>query len=508
MRLPGFALAASLSLAGATMPADALACGGCFPPTVSEFQSTVVTGHRMAVAISPTQTVLWDQIQYSGSPESFAWVLPVMSGAVIELSTDAWFEALDATTSANVASPVIECAAPSSSGCNGGCKKDSVTGGVGGGSSGGAGGPPPVTVVHQGTVGPYETVTLHANVPGALPTWLGSHGYTIDPKVQPLIDDYTAEGFDFIALRLLPTQGVNQMKPVRVVTQGGSPTLPLRMVAAGTGPHVAITLFVIGEGRYEAQNFHNAEIDPSALVWDFDAQDSNYSALRNEVLALYKGRTWNTAFAMKNALLSPLPDPFESDGSGGFGGGPGGTIRAYEFAGTDTVAIATTIAEAYVQQGISNGEASSTFCLAEFSSAQNSASMVVEGCMDASCLPAEAFACGALDDVAVALVGLHPADVWLTRLEANLPHSALSSDLILGASPFQDAMENRFQTSNYTGDPCAAYGGAVASAGHRSSRQRNERATTIVVLLAVAAAFARRARRLLLLRGHQRSTAG
>ena len=88
------------------------------------------------------------------------------------------------------------------------------------------------------------------------------HGYAIDPSVKPIIDAYTAEGFDFIALRLLPGQGVQQMKPVRVVTPGMSPTLPLRMVAAGTGANVAITLFVIGEGRYEAQNFPNAPDRP------------------------------------------------------------------------------------------------------------------------------------------------------------------------------------------------------------------------------------------------------
>ena len=65
----------------------------------------MVTGHRMAFAVSPTRTVLWDQIQYSGSPATFAWVLPVGAGAYIELSNDAWFETLDAATTAQVLSP-------------------------------------------------------------------------------------------------------------------------------------------------------------------------------------------------------------------------------------------------------------------------------------------------------------------------------------------------------------------------------------------------------------------
>lgn len=97
---------------------DARACGGCFH-VESETESTVVTGHRMAFAVSPTHTVLWDQIQYSGNPGSFAWVLPVKPGARIELSTDAWFEALDAATTAQIISPEVHC--PGTGGGSSGC---------------------------------------------------------------------------------------------------------------------------------------------------------------------------------------------------------------------------------------------------------------------------------------------------------------------------------------------------------------------------------------------------
>ena len=89
---------------------------------------------------------------------------------------------------------------------------------------------------------------------GALTDWLTTHSFAIDPAVKPIIDAYSAEGFDFIALRLQPGQGVQQMKPVRVVSPGATPTLPLRMVAAGTGANVQITLFVIGEGPGQTED--------------------------------------------------------------------------------------------------------------------------------------------------------------------------------------------------------------------------------------------------------------
>src|SRR5689334_22322053 len=80
---------------------DAQACGGCFH-TAAESEISVVTGHRMALSISPERTVLWDQIEYSGEPTDFAWVLPVGPGAYIEEANDAWFEALEAVTGTHV----------------------------------------------------------------------------------------------------------------------------------------------------------------------------------------------------------------------------------------------------------------------------------------------------------------------------------------------------------------------------------------------------------------------
>src|SRR5262245_20519783 len=78
------------------------ACGGCFVPATEQ---TVVTDHRMALSVSKQQTVLWDQIRYSGDPREFAWVLPVRNGAKLELANDEFFNALDASTQPTVIQP-------------------------------------------------------------------------------------------------------------------------------------------------------------------------------------------------------------------------------------------------------------------------------------------------------------------------------------------------------------------------------------------------------------------
>src|SRR5262249_32646245 len=110
---------------------------------------------------------------------------------------------------------------------------------------------PEVDVIAQAVVGPYEMVQLHSSDPGALSGWLSSHGYVVPASLEPIVTSYVDEGFDFLALKLVPGAGVSSMRPVRISFDGASPVLPLRMVALGTGATTPITLWVLAEGRYE-----------------------------------------------------------------------------------------------------------------------------------------------------------------------------------------------------------------------------------------------------------------
>jgi len=446
MKLRFFTLAASVAAAALLTPAgSAEACGACF---VSQQQSTVVTGHRMVLSVSPTQSVLWDQIKYSGDPTEFAWVLPVKAGAVIETANDAWFETLDAATTATVLSPQVSCAqANSGFGC--GAAQSAGLEDVGGTGGGGDG----VTVLHEGTVGPYETVTLKATQPGALNQWLSSHNFNVDASTQPIIDAYVQEGFDFIALRLQPGQGVRQMKPVRVVTPGAASTLPLRMVAAGTGADVSIILFTISEARYAVDNFGEVKVPQELIVWDFEHQTSTYPTVRAQALSVNGGASFLTVFAQPRALLSPVVSQTR-----GF---------STPFVASDGFSPLDTIAAAYVDRGFANGEASSTTCASELSKIAQSMQQVVNPCPigkppnDPACtavqpdeIDSRTLSCGALDDLAVALRGLHPHDVWLTRLEANLPRAALSKDLDMKPAAQQTPVDNFIQAKGAVGDPC------------------------------------------------------
>ncbi len=417
--LGGLMAASSLLAAG-----DAKACGGCFAPAEPP---TVVSGHRMVMSVSPTQSVLWDQIQYAGNPAEFAWVLPVKPGARVEASNAAFFEILEAETATRIIPPPLNCG---NSGSGSGCAASLQSAGEDSAGNGYEEDNPLVDVVHQGTVGPYETVTLSTEVPGALNAWLEDHGYNVDDAAQPIIDQYVADGFDFIALRLQPGKGVSQMTPVRVVMEGGSMTLPLRMVGIGTGETTPIVLYVIGEGRYTSQNFDEAKIATGLLSWNFRTQESNYTLVRAKALAEHDGRAFLTTFAQ----------------SGMFG-------NSYYDQNTGE---SVSLPQLYADQALKNGELDSACTIGALGASGRVKNpcppgepwdSAACGSVESGEVDARTLGCEGASDIAVALEGLFVNNVWVTRLEAELPRAALVDDLTLQANSAQEPFARDVQAA-------------------------------------------------------------
>jgi hypothetical protein len=410
----------------------------------------------MALSLSQQRTVLWDQVQYTGDPKDFAWVLPVGPGAVIEEASDAWFESLEAVSATHLASPTVVCDNGQSiqqnegSGfaCGGGTQPQPDTANGTPGDTHRVRDTGGVTVEHQGTVGPYETATLKADDPAALSSWLKAHSYVIPADITPVIDAYVKAKSEFIVLRLKPGAGVRQMTPVRVLTPGASPTLPLRMVAAGTGSEVAIVLYVIAEGRYRVQNFEQATIGYEAnLTWDWSTSKSNYSVLRDNVL---KNGGFLTTFSKARGLTDQV---IAQDG----------LTAQYTVNGTmgQGATQFDNLADLYFAQAAADDGVEST-C----GSIGSDLRAVAEGTVVAATTPGmppakgtvaeSAFACGGYSDLSTALLGMHPSDVWVTRLEAELPRAKLATDLTVGASATQTDESSWHAAEISIGSPCPA----------------------------------------------------
>lgn len=402
-----------LGLAMAIAAPDARACGGCFPPP-GENQS-VVTDHRMILSVSKQQTTLYDQIKYSGSPSSFAWVLPISGTVDVGLSADTLFGALENLTSTVVQAPPANC--PSGPSCG---YDDEATAAPNAAPKGGAG-PGEVSVLKEETVGPYATVQLRSTDPNALDTWLTQNGFAIPADVKPVIAAYIGEHFDFLALKLLPGKGVQSMRPVRITSQGASAVLPLRMVAAGTGATVGISLWVVGEGRYEPQNFPFFQIKDEDLVWDWGTSASNYKELRAERSGALGGKGWEVESSI-SANRIQLESTVTNIG------------RVNPQGGSDYAPVET------------DGQVTKT----------------------ADEVRAE--------DLAALFKGIPDGQDRITRLRADLAHTALTADLALIASGDQAQLPRLRQPKGEKGQPqCPVYNGCtvVGSAPRDEAIARN-----------------------------------
>jgi hypothetical protein len=292
-----------------------------------------------------------------------------------------------------------------------------------------------------------------------------------------------ADGFDFIALRLQPGKGVQQMTPVRVVMSGAVHSLPLQMVGIGTGAKTPVVLYVIGEGRYQTQNFEAVSVSTELLSYDFATEASNYTELREKALAANEGASFLTAYA--NPGFFTNTSVFDPD-----------------------TQSATSFLQLYVKQALENGESPNGSC--SLPSYLPTSGEVKNPCPpdepwdSPACglgssdgkVDARQLGCPGVEDVAVALEGMHIESVWVTRLEAILPRKALSTDLVLEADA-QESVSNILQAQIALSPEDACGNGALPRTLRPGSGGTPRSVTAFAALLlgALGAVFvARRAR--------------
>jgi hypothetical protein len=460
-------------------PRDASACGACY---AASSESTVVNDHKMAFSISKQRTVLWDQIEYSGNPKEFAYVLPAKPGTRLEPSTDSFFASLEASTQPIIMAPQPKpqsggggynygpgggygggyddegggCCAMSSADSLSAAGADRASDAAAGGSfssADGAAPPPKVQVVEQAVVGPYETVTLRSDDSDALRKWLVDHGYAIPDNSAPIIASYVQAGFDFIALRLRPSSANERaIEPIRIVSPGVDISLPLRLMQIGAGAKVGITLYVISEGRYRTKNFPEGPVDFDKLLWDNNQSRSNYQELLNRAMATGDGRAFVTEYANKpnfdeNAPLQQI---------GLMGNPPLAALykqtciktsnEPYEPYVPPDAGVATDAGSDDAGGGDAGDPDAGLSSDAGGADGGNDDAGSGETQTDAGPPGKPQVRLSKCDDLLAAVDGLKQNDVWVTRLRANLPNAALNDTLILEPAPTQTAFDNVHQT--------------------------------------------------------------
>jgi hypothetical protein len=261
------ALAGVLATWAYSTPAEA--CGGTFCDAGPTVMPVDQTGENILFVLDGDTVEAHVQIQYTGDPEQFAWVVPVMAEPEIETGSDPLFDALlAATVPTFTLDNRIECDDPMGGppiAC--GFSPESVA--DAGASAGLAGvddqGEPDVLDV--GVAGAFEYAVLSGGTVDGVVTWLDDNGFAQDPEAGDILAQYLAEGFLFVAFKLRSGTDTDEIHPVVIRYRGTEPCVPIRLTRIAAKDDMGIRAFFLGEHRAAPTNYRSVVINPFAVDW-------------------------------------------------------------------------------------------------------------------------------------------------------------------------------------------------------------------------------------------------
>lgn len=281
----------ALAFVGAlAAPAAASACGGLF---CDANQPVTQAAERILFAPgeAPGTLQMHVQLTYAGPPEAFGWLLPTPPDVEFGLSNDALFQRLDA-----LYAPQFRLTIESDCDAVGGNFADAgAFGGEGGAGGGGGNEGPDVQVLSRQAVGPFDQVTLAAQDASELLRWLEENEYNAPEGSEEILQEYLDNGSVFVALKLLPAAGVDEISPVRLQFTANQPVVPIKPTQLAAEPDMGMIVHVLGDARTVPTNYLHVSINERAIDWfNFG---SNYADVVSQAADEAGGQAFTTDFA-------------------------------------------------------------------------------------------------------------------------------------------------------------------------------------------------------------------
>ncbi|MFK8004166.1 MAG: DUF2330 domain-containing protein [Polyangiales bacterium] len=293
-----FSLALALMVHGG-FASTAKACGGFFcnrSQPVNQAAERIIFSHN-----EDGTTTAMIQILYSGPSENFAWMLPVNGSPDISVSSNSAFQQIQRATNPSYRLNVEvegECDQNDFGPFPGSAGQDASFGADAGASS--DAGAPPVTVVDEGSVGPYDFVIISVDqaaedIALVATEWLQENEYDVSELGRDRLVPYLESGMNLLAFRLTKGRDTGEIRPVVLSFGAGLPSIPLRPTAAAATPDMGIMVFVLGESRAIPANYLDLELNEARLNW-FNAS-SNYNQVVTQAANEAGGQGFVTEFA-------------------------------------------------------------------------------------------------------------------------------------------------------------------------------------------------------------------
>ena len=289
----------ALGLATLAIPSDADACGGFFCSTVPVEQNA----ERILFELDPTANggeglvTAVVEVTYAGDADDFSWVVPVPSlpeNPQLDVAPGSVLSLFETASSPQIIPPPTTCNNP-------GFFPPTAMGGA---ENDAAGDDDGVDVIDLPQVGPYAPQRITADDPRALIVWLADNGYVITTAMEPIVEDYVKQGFDFLGMKLAPEAGVDQIQPIVIRYPGQEPMVPIALTAVASEPEMGVLVFIAGQTRWESRNFANLEVDVEDVQWDVLTSTNNYYPLLSWMIDQNDGRAFVTEYAGPSADIN------------------------------------------------------------------------------------------------------------------------------------------------------------------------------------------------------------
>jgi len=273
------------------------------------------TGENVMFVVADGQVEAHIQIQYTGDPERFAWIVPVLAEPTVQVGSDLLFtELLDATVPTfTVVNRSENCG---SGGGGGGSDED---GGMGCGMSSADQPlarfddaaqdedlePDHPTVRQRELAGSFEYVVLEGGSVDGVVQWLDENGFQQDDDAPPILQQYIDEGFLFVAFKLRSGHGVDQIHPIVLRYAGDEACVPLRLTRIAARDDMGVRTFFLGRERVVPTNFGHIQLNPLKLDWTRPAVDYERVVTRAVDEDGADGHAFVTEYAGTSDVVSP-----------------------------------------------------------------------------------------------------------------------------------------------------------------------------------------------------------
>jgi MYXO-CTERM domain-containing protein len=159
--------------------------------------------------------------------------------------------------------------------------------------------------VYKKVVGAFEVTVLQGGTAQEVSTWLTDNAYQTVAAAPTILEDYVAQNFVFVAIKLTGGAGVDEIHPLVFRYPGNEPCVPLKLTAVAAVEDMGVRTFFLGDDRvYPSPGYMHIELNPVRIDWQQSGSNYTQVVSRAADSAVANGKAFITEYAGASSRVS------------------------------------------------------------------------------------------------------------------------------------------------------------------------------------------------------------